>query len=88
MPVKFWHTIVRFWFFLSYLITTVERISNPLFIDYEHYKYTPTIFLPEKSLIEFFVYVKHTTYMNSHLFDNMFLFTILVKEKSQAHQNN
>ena len=47
-----------------------------------------TIFLSEKSLIEFFVYVKHNTYMNSHLFDNMFLFTILVKEKSQAHQNN
>ena len=23
MPVKFWQTIVRFWFFLSYLITTV-----------------------------------------------------------------
>ena len=24
MPVKFWQTIVRFWFFLSYLITTVR----------------------------------------------------------------
>ena len=23
MPVKFWHTSLRFWFFLSYLITTV-----------------------------------------------------------------
>ena len=23
MPVKFWQTIFRFWFFLSYLITTV-----------------------------------------------------------------
>ena len=23
MPVKFWQMIVRFWFFLSYLITTV-----------------------------------------------------------------
>ena len=23
MPVKFWPTIIRFWFFLSYLITTV-----------------------------------------------------------------
>ena len=33
---------------------TLERISNPLFIDYEHYTYTPIIFLSEKSLIEFF----------------------------------
>ena len=24
MPVKFWHTSLRFWFFLSYLITTVK----------------------------------------------------------------
>ena len=24
MPVKFWHTSLRFWFFLSYLITTVS----------------------------------------------------------------
>ena len=23
MPVKFWHTSLRFWFFLNYLITTV-----------------------------------------------------------------
>ena len=31
MPVKFWLTIVRFWFFLSYLITTVllSEISRP-----------------------------------------------------------
>ena len=26
MPVKFWQTIIRFWFFLSYLITTVKDI--------------------------------------------------------------
>ena len=26
MPVKFWHTNLRFWFFLSYLITTVYII--------------------------------------------------------------
>ena len=25
MPVKFWHTSLRFWFFLSYLITTVKE---------------------------------------------------------------
>ena len=25
MPVKFWLTIIRFWFFLSYLITTVSE---------------------------------------------------------------
>ena len=25
MPVKFWHTSLRFWFFLSYLITTVTH---------------------------------------------------------------
>ena len=25
MPVKFWQKIVRFWFFLSYLITTVRK---------------------------------------------------------------
>ena len=25
MPVKFWHTSLRFWFFLSYLITTVWK---------------------------------------------------------------
>ena len=25
MPVKFWHTIARFWIFLSYLITTVNK---------------------------------------------------------------
>ena len=25
MPVKFWHTSLRFWFFLSYLITTVNK---------------------------------------------------------------
>ena len=25
MPVKCWQTIVRFWFFLSYLITTVSK---------------------------------------------------------------
>ena len=28
MPVKFWHTSLRFWFFLSYLITT-EIWSHP-----------------------------------------------------------
>ena len=28
MPVKFWQTIVRFWFFLSYLITTVHRLID------------------------------------------------------------
>ena len=26
MPVKFWHTNLRFWFFLSYLITTVPSL--------------------------------------------------------------
>jgi hypothetical protein len=26
MPAKFWQTIVRFWIFLSYLITTVNNI--------------------------------------------------------------
>ena len=26
MPVKFWQMIVRFWYFLSYLITTVLKI--------------------------------------------------------------
>ena len=26
MPVKFWQTSIKFWFFLSYLITTVEQI--------------------------------------------------------------
>ena len=31
MPVKFWHTIVRFQFFLSYLITTVNMICYPHF---------------------------------------------------------
>ena len=25
MPVKFWHMSLRFWFFLSYLITTVRQ---------------------------------------------------------------
>jgi hypothetical protein len=30
MPVKFWQTIVRFWFFLSYLITTVSIVKNQL----------------------------------------------------------
>ena len=28
MPVKFWHTSLRFWFFLSYLITTVPKINS------------------------------------------------------------
>ena len=27
MPVKFWQTIVRFWFFLSYLITIVQNVK-------------------------------------------------------------
>ena len=27
MPVKFWHTSLRFWFFLSYLITTVLKYA-------------------------------------------------------------
>ena len=26
MPVKFWHTSLRFWFFLSYLITIVHKV--------------------------------------------------------------
>ena len=30
MPVKFWQTIFRFWFFLNYLIMTVWRDSNVL----------------------------------------------------------
>ena len=25
MPAKFWQTIIRVWFFLSYLITTVKE---------------------------------------------------------------
>ena len=29
MPVKFWQKIVRFWFFLSYLITTVHAVLDP-----------------------------------------------------------
>ena len=29
MPVKFWQTIIRFWFYLSYLITTVS-LKTPL----------------------------------------------------------
>ena len=28
MPVKFWQTNVRFWFFLSYLITTVHKMFH------------------------------------------------------------
>ena len=28
MPVKFLHTSLRFWFFLSYLITTVITIAR------------------------------------------------------------
>ena len=28
MLVKFWQTIVRFWFFLDYLITNVKSISK------------------------------------------------------------
>ena len=28
MPVKFWHTSLRFWFFLSYLFTTVQIVFN------------------------------------------------------------
>ena len=28
MPVKFWHTSLRFWFFLSYLITTVKEYQQ------------------------------------------------------------
>ena len=28
MPVKFWHTSLRFWFFLSYLITTVKLFGK------------------------------------------------------------
>ena len=35
MPVKFLQTSLRFWFFLSYLITTVnEFISNPQLINH------------------------------------------------------
>ena len=35
MPVKFRQTIVRFWFFLSYLITTVKE-SLKLHNQYSH----------------------------------------------------
>ena len=28
MPIKFWQTIVRFWFFLSYLITAVSSVEK------------------------------------------------------------
>ena len=28
MPVKFWQTRFRFWFFLSYLITTVHELTH------------------------------------------------------------
>jgi hypothetical protein len=38
---------------------TLERISKTLFIDYEHYTNTPTIFLSEKSLIVFCVCQTH-----------------------------
>jgi len=32
MPVKFWQTIIRFWFFLSYLITTVIMFDKSFHI--------------------------------------------------------
>ena len=32
MPVKFWLTIVRFWFFLNYLITTVWATFEGVFL--------------------------------------------------------
>ena len=34
MPVKFWPTIVRFWFFLSYLITTVPKRIKMFLLTY------------------------------------------------------
>ena len=44
MPDKFWPTIIRFWFFLSYLITTVYFLTFALYI-----------FLHTKVIISFFI---------------------------------
>ena len=33
MPIKFWQTIVSFWFFLSYLITTVVTVKSTVEIS-------------------------------------------------------
>ena len=38
MSVKFWHTSLRFWFFFSYIITTV--LINKLFHDFESIRMT------------------------------------------------
>ena len=37
MPVKFWQTIVRFWFFLCYLITTVLDVQAGQIIQHIFY---------------------------------------------------
>ena len=37
MPVKFWQTILRFWFFLSYLITTVPTELNGPPLKHSYY---------------------------------------------------
>ena len=39
MQVKFWQTIVRFWFFLSYLITAVTLFFQTSFGKKYHIKF-------------------------------------------------
>ena len=56
MPVKFWQMIVRFWFFLSYLITTVQTIEKK--IVHLILKWNPTIV---KALLLFGVASNHLT---------------------------
>ena len=36
MPVKFWQTSIRFWFFLSYLITTVQLEQLNFWIEHTY----------------------------------------------------
>ena len=46
MPIKFWQTIVRFWFFLSYLITTVHYVL--IFIADDDWQKTTKNYLLKK----------------------------------------
>ena len=50
MPVEFWQTIVRFWFFLSYLITTVRKDkldylkkTSPNYFGFSFYEYQESL---------------------------------------------